>query len=80
MPLWVIYALVGFSALTFAYTLYQMRKMNKRTQTEPSQLDGTIVGEGTISHDIAGSPHLYGNDVDIFNFDVQPITQKTGKK
>lgn len=64
------------------YWLYkQYKDMFKQPQgMAPSQMDGTIVGEGTMRCDIAGSPHVYGNDVDVWNRDTSPIKQKAKKK
>ena len=69
----------GISLAVGIYTYMQMRKMKKKQKgVEASQLDGSITGEGTIVHDIAGSPHVYGNDVDKFNFSTSEIKQKSG--
>ena len=64
------------------YWLYkQYKNMFKQQQgVAPSQIDGTIVGEGTIRNDIAGSPHMYGNITDIWNQDTSAIKQKAKKK
>lgn len=71
----------GISLAVGIYTFMQMRKMQKKQKgAELNQMDGSITGEGTIVHDIAGSPHVYGNDVDKFNFSTSEIKQKSGGK
>lgn len=79
---WVIVALVSaaFAVAIGVYTYIRMRKMQKKNRPQASQMDGSITGEGTIVHDIAGSPHLYGNDVEKFNLSVSEIKQKSGGK
>ncbi|WP_347461004.1 hypothetical protein ABEF79_06095 [Acinetobacter sp. ANC 7454] len=79
---WVIWAIATavFAVAVGVYTYLQTRKMQKKNRLEASQLDGSITGEGTIVHDIAGSPHVYGNDVDKFNFSTSEIKQKSGGK
>lgn len=62
------------------YNYLQVRKMQKKNRPQASQMDGSISGEGTIVHDIAGSPHLYGNDVEKWGYSTEAIKQKSGKK
>lgn len=62
------------------YTYFQMRKMQKQQKKATSQLDGTIADEGVSFSDIAGSPHMYGNIVDIWGKRTEAIKQKGGKK
>lgn len=73
--------IVGVIALAVGiYTYIQTRKMQKKNRPKASQMDGAITGEGTIVHDIAGSPHLYGNDVEVFNQSTTEIKKKSGGK
>ncbi|WP_347472713.1 hypothetical protein ABEF81_08590 [Acinetobacter thermotolerans] len=77
----VVAIVTAVVALAFGvYSYVQMRKMQKKNRPKASQIDGAITGEGTIVHDIAGSPHLYGNDVEIFNQSASEIKQKSGGK
>lgn len=60
------------------YTFLQMRKMQKKNQPKPNQLDGTIADEGISFYDLAGSPHVHTNITDIWDKDVQAIKKKSG--
>ncbi|KXZ65973.1 hypothetical protein AVENLUH5627_02703 [Acinetobacter venetianus] len=62
------------------YNYMQMRKMQKKNQQKPNQLDGTIADEGTSFSDIAGSPHMYGNITHIWGQKTTAIKSKGGKK
>lgn len=62
------------------YNFLQMRKMQKKNQQKPNQLDGTIADEGTSFSDIAGSPHMYGNITHIWGQKTTAIKSKGGKK
>lgn len=65
------------------YWLFKQFKNAFKIQSQSvtaQQMDGTIVGEGTMECDIAGSPQMYGNDVDIWNRNTSPIKQKVKKK
>ncbi len=70
----------AFAIAIGIYTFIQTRKMQKKNRPKASQMDGAITGEGTIVHDIAGSPHLYGNDVEVFNQSTTEIKKKSGGK
>lgn len=61
------------------YNYVQMRKMQKKNRQSANQLDGTIADEGTSFSDIAGSPHMYGNVVHIWDKSTTPIKSKGGK-
>ena len=76
---WAIGAAI-FSVAVGVYTFLQMRKMQKKNQPKPNQLDGTIADEGTSFCDIAGSPHVHANITDIWGKTTTPIKQKGGKK
>lgn len=76
---WAIGAAI-FSAAVGVYTFLQMRKMQKKNQPKPNQLDGTIADEGTSFSDIAGSPHMYGNITHLWGQSTTPIKAKGGKK
>lgn len=76
---WAIGAAI-MSVAVGVYTFIQMRKMQKKNRPKPNQLDGTISDEGTSFHDIAGSPHMYGNITHIFGQRTIAIKTKTGKK
>ena len=72
---------VGLLSLAVGiYTFFQMRKMQKKNQQSANQLDGTIADEGASFSDIAGSPHMHGNIVDIWGKATTAIKQKGGKK
>lgn len=74
---------IGLAALSVAvgvYTFLEMKKMQKKNQPKPSQLDGTIADEGISFHDIAGSPHVHANITDIWDKSTQAIKSKSGKK
>lgn len=60
------------------YTFLQMRKMQKKNQPKPNQLDGTIADEGISFYDLAGSPHVHTNITDIWDKDAQAIKKKSG--
>lgn len=60
------------------YTFLQMRKMQKKNQPKPSQIDGTIADEGVSFCDIAGSPHVHPNITDLWNKKSEAIKQKSG--
>lgn len=68
------------SLLVGAYNYYQMRKMQKKNKVEPSQLDGSIVDEGSSFSDIAGSPHIHGFVTWMGNESTEAIKSKGGKK
>ena len=75
--------LIAAAAVSLAvgiYTFLQMRKMQKKNQPKPNQLDGTIADEGTSFCDIAGSPHVHANITDIWGKSTQAIKKKGGKK
>lgn len=74
----LIAALVSIAVGVYNYM--QMRKMQKKNQQEPNQLDGTIADEGTSFSDIAGSPHMYGNITHIWGQRTEAIKSKGGKK
>ncbi|WP_104471229.1 hypothetical protein [Acinetobacter indicus] len=79
----IIPLLIGIALVSVAvgiYTFLQMRKMQKKNQPKPNQLDGTIADEGTSFCDIAGSPHVHANITDIWGKTTTPIKQKGGKK
>lgn len=74
---------IGLAALSVAvgvYTFLEMKKMQKKNQPKPNQLDGTIADEGTSFCDIAGSPHVHANITDIWDKSTQAIKSKSGKK
>ena len=60
------------------YSYVQMRKMQKKNQPKPSQLDGTIADEGVSFRDIAGSPHIHPNITEIWDRSTSAIKQKSG--
>lgn len=73
--------ILGTALLSIAvgvYTFLQMRKMQKKNQPKPNQLDGTIADEGISFYDLAGSPHVHTNITDIWDKDVQAIKKKSG--
>lgn len=74
---WAIGAAI-FSVAVGVYTFLQMRKMQKKNQPKPNQLDGTIADEGISFYDLAGSPHVYGNITDIWDKSTQAIKKKSG--
>lgn len=79
----IIPLLIGIALVSVAvgiYTFLQMRKMQKKNQPKPNQLDGTIADEGTSFCDIAGSPHVHANITDIWDKTTSAIKQKGGKK
>lgn len=76
---WAIGAFV-LSAAVGIYTFLQMRKMQKKNQPKPNQLDGTIADEGVSFRDIAGSPHIYPNITRMWGNTTTPIKSKAGKK
>lgn len=65
--------------LSAVYSVYQMRKMQKKNGAAASQLDGSLADEGQSFSDIAGSPHMYVNYVDKFGERVEDIKTKGGK-
>ncbi|MEQ1411499.1 hypothetical protein [Acinetobacter indicus] len=77
---WLVIGLLAFSAAVGVYNFLQMRKMQKKNQPKPNQLDGTIADEGTSFCDIAGSPHVHANITDIWGKSTQAIKSKSGKK
>lgn len=77
LPLLVI-AAAAVSLAVGIYTFLQMRKMQKKNQPKPSQIDGTIADEGVSFCDIAGSPHVHPNITDLWNKKSQAIKQKSG--
>lgn len=76
---WAIGAAI-FSVAVGVYTFLQMRKMQKKNQPKPNQLDGTIADEGISFCDLAGSPHVHANITDIWQKETQAIKSKSGKK
>ncbi len=68
----------AISLVVGVYTFLQMRKMQKKNQPKPNQLDGTIADEGISFYDLAGSPHVHTNITDIWDKDVQAIKKKSG--
>lgn len=77
----IIPLLIGAALVAVAvgiYTFLQMRKMQKKKQPKPNQLDGTIADEGTSFCDIAGSPHVHANITDIWGKSTQAIKKKSG--
>ncbi|WP_168389459.1 phage tail protein [Acinetobacter indicus] len=77
----IIPLLIGIALVSLAvgiYTFLQMRKMQKKNQPKPNQLDGTIADEGTSFCDIAGSPHVHANITDIWGKSTQAIKKKSG--
>ncbi|WP_218955952.1 hypothetical protein [Acinetobacter sp. YH12063] len=79
----VIIGLIASAVVSVAvgiYTYLQMRKMQKKNQQKPNQLDGTIADEGTSFSDIAGSPHMYGNITHLWGQTTKAIKSKGGKK
>lgn len=62
------------------YSYYTMRKMQKKNQPKPSQLDGSIADEGVSFSSIFGSPHIHGNIVWKGNESTEAIKVKSGKK
>lgn len=77
----IIPLLIGAALVAVAvgiYTFLQMRKMQKKNQPKPNQLDGTIADEGTSFCDIAGSPHVHANITDIWGKSTQAIKKKSG--
>lgn len=73
--------LIAAAAVSLAvgiYTFLQMRKMQKKNQPKPSQIDGTIADEGVSFCDIAGSPHIHPNITDLWNKKSEAIKQKSG--
>lgn len=77
--MFLIAALV-VSLVVGVYTFFQMRKMQKKNKQAAAQLDGSIADEGVSFCDIAGSPHMHGNIVDIWGKRTEAIKQKGGKK
>lgn len=75
---WLVIGLLAFSAAVGVYNFLQMRKMQKKNQPKPNQLDGTIADEGTSFCDIAGSPHVHANITDIWGKSTQAIKKKSG--
>ena len=65
--------------LSAVYSVYQMRKMQKKNGAAASQLDSSLADEGQSFSDIAGSPHMYVNYVDKFGERVEDIKTKGGK-
>ena len=77
----IIPLLIGAALVSVAvgiYTFLQMRKMQKKNQPKPNQLDGTIADEGASFCDIAGSPHVHANITDIWGKSTQAIKKKSG--
>ena len=73
--------LIGMALVSLAvgiYTFLQMRKMQKKNQPKPNQLDGTIADEGVSFCDIAGSPHVHANITDIWDKSTKAIKKKSG--
>lgn len=68
----------AISLVMGVYTFLQMRKMQKKNQPKPNQLDGTIADEGISFYDLAGSPHVHANITDIWDKDAQAIKKKSG--
>lgn len=68
----------AISLVVGVYTFLQMRKMQKKNQPKPNQLDGTIADEGISFYDLAGSPHVHTNITDIWDKDAQAIKKKSG--
>ncbi len=68
------------AVVSTVYSFFQMRRMQKKNKQSASQLDGSIADEGISFSDIAGSPHMYGNVVDIWGKDTSAIKEKGGKK
>ena len=77
---WLAIGALVLSVAVGVYTFLQMRKMQKKNQPKPNQLDGTIADEGISFHDIAGSPHVHANITDIWDKSTQAIKSKSGKK
>lgn len=76
-----IWLAVGIAALSVAvgiYTFLEMKKMQKKNQPKPNQLDGTIADEGISFYDLAGSPHVHANITDIWDKSSQAIKKKSG--
>lgn len=80
IPLWAMIAMGVSFALMTVFTFIQARKAQKKSKTAPTQLDGSIADEGVGFCDIAGSPHMYANIVDIFGQRTTEIKSKSGKK
>lgn len=68
----------AISLVVGVYTFLQMRKMQKKNQPKPNQLDGTIADEGISFYDLAGSPHVHTNITDIWDKTSQAIKKKSG--
>lgn len=79
IPVWLIYATIAIALASAIYSVYQMRKMQKKNGASASQLDGSLADEGQSFSDIAGSPHMYVNYVDKFGGRVEDIKTKGGK-
>lgn len=77
IPLLIIGAAIASLAVGI-YTFLQMRKMQKKNQPKPSQIDGTIADEGVSFCDIAGSPHIHPNITDLWNKKSKAIKKKSG--
>ena len=76
-----IWLAVGIAALSVAvgiYTFLEMKKMQKKNQPKPNQLDGTIADEGISFYDLAGSPHVHANITDIWDKSTKAIKKKSG--
>lgn len=80
IPLWAMIVMGVSFALMTVFTFMQARKAQKKNKIVPTQLDGSIADEGVSFCDIAGSPHMYGNIVDIFGQRTTEIKSKSGKK
>lgn len=79
IPIWLLWAVVGVS---IASALYMSQAMSKKEEDgmKAGQLDGSIADEGVSFSDIAGSPHMYGNIVDIYGQRTTEIKTKAAKK
>ena len=80
IPLWAIIAMIGVSLATAVFAYQSASKAQKQNKMQPSQLDGSIAEEGVSFSDIAGSPHMFGNIVDIYGQRTTEIKAKAAKK
>lgn len=75
---WLAIGALVLSVAVGVYTFLQMRKMQKKNQPKPNQLDGTIADEGISFYDLAGSPHVHTNITDMWDKTTSAIKQKSG--
>lgn len=56
------------------------QKQRQKNKTKPSQFDTTLADEGVSCSRIGGSPHMYGNLVEVWDKSSAEIKKKAGGK